>query len=113
MAGLLSPGMSGRFPGFSRTWSLTSRSTERSRWRRMPLPGPRRNRVTSLAPSVEQLQVDRVSHRAVAPIARVQVVAAVVDRQHLRRMPGVAQGQVEVGEAVEEVGLPQPLVDGQ
>src|SRR5206468_6979847 len=34
--------------------------------------------------SVEQRQIDRVAHRAVAEIARVQVVAAVVDRQHPR-----------------------------
>src|SRR5207245_704919 len=59
----------------------------------------------------EQGEIDRVAHRAVAQVARVKVVAAVVDRQHPGRMVGIAQGPVEVGDRVEGVGLAQPVVD--
>src|SRR6267142_5556109 len=63
------------------------------------------------AASVEQRQVDRVAHRAVAQVARVEVVAAIADRQHARRMLGIAQGAVEIDERVEDVALAQPVVD--
>src|SRR4030095_12888924 len=39
---------------------------------------------------LEQREIDRVAHRAVAQIARVEVVAAIVDRQHPGRMIGIA-----------------------
>src|SRR6185369_4315272 len=61
--------------------------------------------------SVEQRQVDRISHRAIAQVARVKVVAAIVDRQHLGRMVGIMQRPVEIDDRVEGVGLAQPVVD--
>src|SRR5437016_2542521 len=73
--------------------------------RAMPCPPLR------TASPLELGEIDRVAHRAVAQVARVKVVAAVVDRQHPGRMVGIAQGPVEVGERVEGVGLAQPVVD--
>src|SRR5437879_128128 len=60
---------------------------------------------------VEQRQVDRVAHRVVAEIARVKVVAAVVDRQHAGRMVRIAQGLVEVDDRVEGAAVADPGVD--
>src|SRR5713226_6897268 len=62
-------------------------------------------------PLLEQREIDRVAHRAVAQVARVKVVAAIVDRQHPGRMVGIAQRLVEIDDRVEGVGLAQPLVD--
>src|SRR5262249_61790092 len=70
------------------------------------LGGPSRSPM-----SLEQRQVDRVAHRTIAQIARVEMVAAVVDRQHLGRMVGIAQRPVEVGDPVEALALPQPVID--
>src|SRR5213594_2241944 len=61
--------------------------------------------------SVEQRELDGVAHRAVTQVARVKVVAAIVDRQHPGRMVGIAQRPVEIDDRVEGVGLAQPLVD--
>src|SRR5262249_45702187 len=70
-------------------------------------------RRSSVRPSssVKQRKIDRVSHRAVAQVARVKVVAAIVHRQHPGRMVGIAQRPVEIDDGVEGVGLAQPLVD--
>src|SRR5215831_14171129 len=59
----------------------------------------------------EQRQIDRVAHRVVAEIARVEVVAAVVDRQHPRRMRWVAQCFVEVDDRIECSAVADPGVD--
>src|SRR5215813_187928 len=59
----------------------------------------------------EQRQIDRVAHRVVAEIARVEVVAAVVDRQHPGRMHWVAQGFVEVDDRIECSAVADPGVD--
>src|SRR3989440_3692005 len=69
------------------------------------------SRAMSWSASVEQRQIDRVAHRAVAQVARVKVVAAIVDRQHPGRMIGVTQRPVEIDDRVEAIGLAQPLVD--
>src|SRR5713226_9240427 len=49
----------------------------------------------------EQRQVDRVAHRRVARVIRVQVVAAVVGGQHAGRVRGVARDRVKIDDAVE------------
>src|SRR5262249_57028656 len=59
----------------------------------------------------EQRQIDRVAHRVVAEIARVEVVAAVVDRQYAGRMHWVAQGFVEVDDRIECSAVADPGVD--
>src|SRR2546421_8833935 len=69
------------------------------------------SRAMSWSASVEQRQVDGVAHRAIAQVARVKVVAAIVDRQHPGRMVAIAQGLVEIDDRVEDVGLAQPLID--
>src|SRR5207248_412643 len=63
------------------------------------------------SPSVEQRELDGVAHCAIARVARVQMVAAVVDRQHARQMVGIAQSPVEIDDRVERVRLAQPVVD--
>src|SRR3989441_9580422 len=60
--------------------------------------------------SVEQREIDGVAHRAVPQVARVKVVATIVDRQHPGRMVGIAQGVVEIDDRVEGAGLAQPLI---
>src|SRR5215470_16852332 len=60
---------------------------------------------------LEQRQIDRVAHRVVAEIARVEMVAAVVDRQHPGRMRYVAQGFVEVDDRIECSAVADPGVD--
>src|SRR5580765_7060017 len=67
--------------------------------------------LSRFAALVEQRQIDRVTHRAIAEIARMEVIAAVVDREHPRRMAGVAQRAIEVDDRVEALGLAQPFVD--
>src|SRR5438477_1051517 len=69
------------------------------------------SRAMPWSASVEQRQFDGVAHRAIAQVARVKVVAAIVDRQHPGRMIAIAQGLVEIGDRVERVALAQPLVD--
>src|SRR5436190_14827954 len=61
---------------------------------------------------VEQRQVDRVAQLAVAAIARMQPVAAIVDRAHLGRDLGIAQRRIEIGDAVERAAVADPLIDG-
>src|SRR5262245_8283821 len=39
-------------------------------------PVGRRDRAGFLLPSLEQRQIDRITHRAIAPVARVQVIVA-------------------------------------
>jgi len=41
----------------------------------------------------------------------VQPIAAIVDRPHLCRDLGVAKRSIEVGDAIESVGLADPFVD--
>src|SRR5262249_1975579 len=75
-----------------------------------PLPIPRlRRRTGSLstgrsssrpARPGEQTQVDRVGHRLVAGIARMQVVARVVGREKLLRIARIARRLVEIDHAV-------------
>src|SRR5467141_3535456 len=67
------------------------------------------SRAMPWSASVEQRQIDGVAHRAVTQVARVEVVATIVDRQHPGRMLGIAQGLVEIDDRVEDVGLAQPL----
>src|SRR5437016_1803491 len=69
------------------------------------------SRATPWSASVEQRELDGVAHRAVPQVARVKVVATIVDRQHPGRMVGIAQGLVEIDDGVEGVGLAQPLID--
>src|SRR5256885_15371855 len=69
------------------------------------------SRAMPWSASVEQREIDGVAHRAVAQVARVKVVAAIVDRQHPGRMVRIAQGLVEIDDRVEGVALAQPLVD--
>src|SRR5438552_13568610 len=70
-----------------------------------------RSRAMPWSASVERREIDGVAHRAVAQVARVKVVAAIVDRQHPGRMVRIAQGLVEIDDRVEGVALAQPLVD--
>src|SRR5438309_1073927 len=62
--------------------------------------------------SIEQREIDRVAQLAIAEIARVQAVTAIVDRQHLDRVFGVAQGEIKIRNAVERAALADPVVDG-
>src|SRR5271170_6074482 len=62
--------------------------------------------------SIEQREVDRVAHLAVPAVARVQPIAAIVDRPHLCRDLEVAKRSIEVGDAIESAGLADPSVDG-
>ena len=55
-------------------------------------------------------QVDDVAHPVVADIARMQVIAAVVDRQHARRMLGIAHALVEVDHRIERAAVPDPCI---
>ena len=66
--------------------------------------GPlRRDHLTSLdsQPLLEQLQVDRVAHGAIAGVVRVEVVANVVVGANPGRMVGVAHRGVEIDHRVE------------
>src|SRR6267378_996108 len=69
------------------------------------------SRAMPCSASVEQREIDRVAHRAVPQVARVQVVVAIVDRQHPGRMVGIAQRLVEIDDRVEGVGLAHPLIN--
>src|SRR5436309_2448632 len=69
------------------------------------------SRATPWSASVEQRELDGVAHRAVTQVARVKVVAAIVDRQHPGRMVGIAEGLLEIDDRVEGAGLAQPLID--
>ena len=69
------------------------------------------DRVKPLLWSIEQREVDRVAHLAVPAVARVQPIAAIVDRPHLCRDLGVAKRSIEVGDAIESAGLADPFVD--
>src|SRR5438270_4669243 len=69
------------------------------------------SRAMPWSASVERREFDGVAHRAVGQVARVKVVAAIVDRQHPGRMVRIAQGLVEIDDRVEGVALAQPLVD--
>src|SRR5579885_3244926 len=59
---------------------------------------------------IEQRQVDRVAHRAIAAVARVQPVAAIELGPHLGRDFRVAQRRVEIADAVEDAALANPPV---
>src|SRR5579871_2728988 len=63
------------------------------------------------SPLVEQREVDRVAHLAIAAVARVQSIAAIVDTAHLGRDLGVAQRGVEIGDAVEGAAVADPGID--
>src|SRR5260370_2700571 len=52
-----------------------------------------------------------IAHVVVAEIAGVEVMAAIVARQHARRMLRVAQGPVEVDHCIESPAFADPLVD--
>src|SRR3989441_11432459 len=94
--------------------SATNRRTVAARWPAAPpVPGAifPVSRATPWSASVEQRELDGVAHRAVTQVARVEVVAAIVDRQHPGRMVGIAQGLVEIDDRVEGVRLAQPLID--
>jgi hypothetical protein len=58
----------------------------------------------------EQIQVDRLAHRFVTCVARVQVIAGIVGGQHLFRIAGIARGFIEVDHAVIGVAGPDPFV---
>src|ERR1700712_5361672 len=58
--------------------------------------------------SIKQRQIDNVSHMVVATIALMQMIAAVVDRQHATQTVGVTQGLIEVDHRIEPVALPDP-----
>ena len=70
------------------------------------------DRVNRFFWSIEQREVDRVAHLAVPAVARVQPIAAIVDRPHLCGDLGVAKRSIEVGDAIESAGLADPFVDG-
>lgn len=53
---------------------------------------------------IEQREVDRVAHLAIAAVAWVQAVATIVDRSHLGRDLGFAQRGIEIGDTVERLG---------
>ena len=57
---------------------------------------------------IEQREVDRVAHLAVAAIARGQAVAAIVDSSPLGRNLGIMQRGIEVGDTVEGSAFPYP-----
>src|SRR5579884_66788 len=69
------------------------------------------NSISGVSRSIEQGQIDALAHLQIAAIARVQVVAAIVDRQHAGRMLGVAQGPVEIDDGVEGAALADPAVE--
>src|SRR6202040_1126428 len=61
---------------------------------------------------VEELERDRIGHRLLPGIARMQVVPAVIGRQHARGMSRVADGGVEIDDPVIGVGRADPMVHG-
>src|SRR3989442_7861060 len=64
---------------------------------------PNREKVTARMSLVEQRQLDGVSHRSVAQVARVEVVAAIVDWQHPGPMVGVAPRPVGIDDRLRSV----------
>src|SRR5437763_10834555 len=73
--------------------------------------GHRAPAVAGRRRSIEQGEVDRVAHLAIAEVARMQVVAAIVDRQHAGRVLGITQRAVEIDDRVEGAALADPRVD--
>ena len=55
------------------------------------------------SPLVEELEIDRLSHLAIARSIRVQMVAAVVRRIEFLRICRITNGCIEVNYAVETV----------
>lgn len=62
--------------------------------------------------SIEQSEVDDLSHPQVAGGAWVQVIPAVIAGQHLGGVARIAQGLLEVDNGVEGAALTNPRVDG-
>ena len=74
-----------------------------SRWRL-----PRRLQLLAMTAYSNSAKIDDIAHPVVAGIARMQVIAAVVDRQHARRMFGIAHALVEVDNGIERAAVPDP-----
>ena len=55
----------------------------------------------AMVTEAEQSQVDRIGHRLVTRVIRMQVIAAIVKRQELGRLARIARHPVEVDNAVE------------
>jgi hypothetical protein len=62
--------------------------------------------------SIEQCEIDRVAQLTIAEIARMQAITAIVDRQHLDWVLGVAKGEIEIRNTVERAALAERVVDG-
>src|SRR5919204_5526360 len=66
----------------------------------------RRSRLSPL----EEREIDRLSHRLVSGVARVQVVAGIVRLEKLLGIVRVARRLVEIDDAIVGVPGPNPLV---
>src|SRR2546423_12223620 len=68
---------------------------------------PRRRRTACL----EEREIDRVPHRLIAGVARMEVVARIVLAEELLWIAGIARGIVEIDDAVVALAVPNPLVE--
>jgi hypothetical protein len=79
----------------------------------IPVVVPRFNRAPQSwrPPRLEDGEVDGIRHRLVAGVVWVQVVTAVVGGQQMQGVGWVADGLVEVDDAVEGAARADPVVD--
>jgi hypothetical protein len=90
-----------------------SYKTDRPR-RRPVLNGSRGLReITSAwcAGPAEERQIDRIGHRLVSRVARMEVVAPIEALEELLRIARIARGLVEIDDAIVGVAGPNPLVE--
>src|SRR5580658_1955669 len=64
----------------------------------------------SMRSLLEQRQIDRLTHRLVARVAGMEVIPAVIGRQHAIRMSRVAHGFFEIDHTVECLTGAYPFV---
>ena len=62
---------------------------------------------------IEQCEVDDIAHPQITLVARVKMVAAIVNRQHLRRPLRIPEGGFEIDHRVKRTAVANPVVERQ